>query len=152
MSYGSMRKQLASSAQPAAPAFSNRCHAEGCPCRGTISVEGGKFCCAAHAFVPADRWPGVSEKLRDHDWLIGFIDDIKKMRGKCENWRTFAQMFWDGQDEFCLPHDRENFEPYENRMRGELLYRCGLSKRPAVRLPQEVTRRGNVGSLLGARA
>lgn len=139
MSYSSIRKQTHAAANP--PEFSNRCHASGCPCRGTISMEGGHFLCSAHAFIPADQWPRVTQKLREHEWLIAFIGDMQRMDRHCEDWRGFAVQFWHNQDDYCKPDSRENAIPYQNRMRAELLYRCGLVKRPAVRLPQPLIKR-----------
>lgn len=151
MSYGNIKKRTQEAAQPV-ETIRQGCYASNCPCRGSISQEGGHFLCSAHAFIPADRWPGVTEKLRNHDWLIAFIDDIQRMDRMSEDWRRFAVQFWTNQDEACLPDVEEQAIPYQNRMRGELLYRCGLLKRPAVRLPQPITSRGNAADSLSRRA
>lgn len=154
--YGSLRKRMQPPPQPERDP--SACVALGCPCRGSVSLEGGGFTCTAHSSVPADRWPMVTERLRDHLWLIEFIDTIAQMDRVIDknapSWRDFAQQFWTGTDDYCLPDDREGFVPYSNRMRGELLYRCGLMKnRPAPRLPQVPIglRFGNAGGLVGGR-
>ncbi len=120
-----------------------QCVAFGCRCRATTSVEGGKWACGAHAHVPSDRWDGVSHKVSDHKLLIEFIDEMRDMERARQDWRGFAQQFWANSDEYCMPVERENAVPYQNRMRGELLHRVGLiAKRPAPRLPQVVKTRG----------
>lgn len=141
MSYADIRKRAQEAAQPAAPRFN--CVASNCPCRGTISFDGGRWVCSAHAFSIPDQWPRITEKLNDHRWLIEFIDQIQAMNRAMEDWRAFSEQFWANQDEVCVPDEREEAVPYQNRMRGELLYRCGLSKRPGVRLPKQPTSRGN---------
>lgn len=145
MSYANVRRKMIEQHAPE-PENVGRCHALGCPGRGSVSVEGGKFCCAAHAFVVSDRWPAVTHALCDSKWLIEFIDEIKSMDRRLEDWRGFAMQFWANQDEECAPHPKENFPPYESRMRAELLHRCGLQKRPNVRLPKPITKRGNAAA------
>jgi hypothetical protein len=147
MSYGAIRKRMVEQAQPVVNV--SACHATGCPGRGTIAIEGGKFCCAAHAFAIADRWPVITHALNENRWLIEFMDEIKGMDRRCEDWRAFALRFWTNQDEDCMPHSEERFIPYENRMRQELTHRCGLNKRPAVRLPRQIKARGNAASFIG---
>lgn len=123
----------------------SRCFADGCPCRGSMSLEGGRWTCTAHAFAPSEGWPRITAKLRDHAWLLAFMDDIQRMDKATDlkAWRAFATQFWAGQDDFCIPHEREEAGPYVYRMRGELLYRCGLSRRPVPRIPEPVKSRGN---------
>lgn len=135
MSYGKVRQQIV---EQKAPESDLRCHAHGCPCRGTISLEGGKFCCAGHALIPSDKWQAATRSLNDHRWLIEFTDEIREMEFAHQDWRGFSVQFWTNQDEYCIPDPLENAVPYRNRMRGELLHRCGLGKRPAPRLPQPV--------------
>lgn len=135
--YGAIRKQIQQQQAEPAPDLS-RCTANGCPGRATLSVEGGRWCCAAHAFAISDQWPVITERLLQNVWLIEFIDEIKRMRRNFGDWRGFAERFWEGQDESCAPDPKEEFQPYENRMRGELLFRAGVAKRPHVRLPKPV--------------
>lgn len=142
MSYGQIKRRTEAVHQPEA---TNACEASNCPCRGTVSMGGDKFFCSAHAFADAALWPRVTEKLRDHDWLVGFHDDIQRMDRASQNWRGFAEQFWANQEdgEILAPHKQENAQPYMNRMRGELLYRAGLCKRASLRLPQPLKgRRG----------
>lgn len=151
MSYGSLRQRTQEAA--AAPAVDDRrCYAAGCPCTGSMSVEGGKWVCAIHSSVAMDAWPRLTEKVREHDWLVAFVDDIAKMNRAGDDWRGFAAQFWSKQDEYCMPHAKETAASYGLRMRAEVLYRCGLSRRPAVRLPQPIKVRGNAAAALGRNA
>lgn len=155
MSYATIKRRTEQAAAPAENV--SGCHASNCPRRGTISLGGDKFFCDAHAFSEADRWPRITESLRDHDWLIAFHDDLQRMVRACDpkqEWRSYAVQFWHDQEdgELLKPDPKEEAVPYMNRMRGELTYRCGLNKRPAIRLPQEIKGRGNMGSLLGRKA
>lgn len=146
MSYGNIRQRTHEAATP--PADEAGCSASGCPCRGSVSLDnGGRFLCSAHAFSFPDQWPRITEKLREHDWLIAFTDDIAKLNREHRDWRGFAVQFWSTEDAYCNPHERESAQAYGLRMRGELLYRCGLGKRPAPRLPQQIKRRGNAADL-----
>lgn len=148
--YGSLRKRTHEAAQEP-DRNDTGCAAHGCPCRGSVSTEGGRFTCSAHAAVPSDRWPFVTERLLEFSWLIGFIDEMQKMDRQRGDWRAFATQFWKDSDEHCLPHERENAGPYQLRMRAELMYRCGITKnRPEPRLPQAPKGRwGNAGGLAG---
>lgn len=150
-------RQLASQRPPSEPERqSTNCHANHCPCRGTVSFDGGRFCCGAHAFAKQDDWPRITEKLHELKWLVAFTDDIQRIDqnpGKdTPDWREYATNFWSGQDDYCIPDPKEDCLPYQNRMRGELLYRLGQTKRPAPRIPEPVKSRGNAGALVGRRA
>jgi hypothetical protein len=109
----------------------SRCAAYGCPCRASITLGGDQWLCAAHSLVVSDQWQRVTSKLRDNDWLIGFIGEIQKMDRNQDNWREFATQFWVNSDTFCTPVDGEAATLYQNRMRGELMFRVGaVVKRP----------------------
>lgn len=113
-----------------------QCAAHDCPCRASVNAGGG-WTCSAHAYVPADRWPSVTRGLRDNSWLSEFIDEMRKMDYLHQDWRGFAMQFWENSDKSCQPDPREGAMPYQNRMRGELIFRAGgMSKRPQVRLPK----------------
>jgi len=150
MSYGSLRQRTQEAAQPAAA--DTGCYASHCPCLGSASVEGGKFMCAAHLNTQADAWPRITEKLHEHDWLIAFIGDMRRMERKYEDWRGFAAQFWTGQDERCQPDPAESFGAYEYRMRAELMYRAGVARMPSVRRPKPITKRGNAAAYLAKEA
>lgn len=116
-----------------------KCPANGCKLRATVRLEGGAFCCSAHAWLEPEDWSRATSRLGENDWLSGFIDEMQRMDQRSTDWRGFAMQFWENSDKFCQPDKQENAIPYQNRMRGELLYRCGLiPNRPQVRLPQAV--------------
>ena len=149
MSYASLRERTkAAAAMPEADQGPQMCMANNCPCRASLSIEGGKWLCTSHAFAPADKWPQISEGLRSHDWLIAFLCDIQRMDQANQDWRSFAEQFWDGQDDYCKPVAGEMKDgrriraehaiPYFNRMKGELDYRLGLVKRPVPRIPEDI--------------
>lgn len=124
-----------------------RCEAYGCPCRGSVAVGGSRFTCHAHAFAEAGMWQDITAGLNRHRWLIEFIDEVRDMHARFKDWRAFATRFWTGQDDLCIPDALEDFIPYQNRMRGELLWRVGaLPKRPAPRLPKPAVASGHFAS------
>lgn len=128
------------------PAFEEKdpkqCVANDCPCRASMNFGSG-WTCSAHGIVPADRWPTVTRGLRDYLWLSEFIDTMRTMDARCEDWRGFAIQFWTNTDEWCKPVEGENAVPYQNRMRGEMLYRSGAAAcRPQIRLPKPRQARG----------
>jgi hypothetical protein len=131
-----MAKQKPSQVEEKDPA---QCEAHGCPCRASVSVEGGRFTCHAHSAVPVDRWQSVTHALRENSWLAEFIDEVRTMESRHQNWRAFAMQFWANADLECQPQPGEGSVSYQNRMRGELMFRAGaLSKRPQPRLIQPV--------------
>jgi hypothetical protein len=144
--FGSLRKRAHEAAQSAEVV--GRCAANGCPCRGSVSFDGGRWACTAHAFSFPDHWPRITEKLREHDWLVAFMDDVAGMDRAGGDWRAFAAQFWANQDQHCMPDKVESAATYGYRMRGELLYRCGLGKRPPVKHPKPVKVRGNAASFV----
>lgn len=153
--YGNLRQRTHDASTPP-PRDESMCYANGCPCKASLSVSGGRFMCSAHAFANADDWPGITEKLMGLRWLMAFTDDVQRIEQvrlkDMPDWRAYATQFWKAQDEFCVPHPKEECMPYLIRMRAELLYRLGQRKRPAPRIPEPVKSRGNAGRLLQRRA
>ncbi len=124
-----------------------KCAAYDCPCRSSMNFGSG-WACSAHAMAPADKWPSITRGLRDNGWLVEFIDDMRLMDSQSQDWRGFALKFWHATDEFCKPAAEEGAVAYQNRMRGELLYRSGsLPKRPQVRIPKPTQGRWYFASL-----
>lgn len=118
------------------------CCADGCKCRSSVKISGG-WTCFAHAHAEPEDWRQITTMMREFSWLGEFIDEIKRMESKSQDWRGFAMQFWENSDRYCQPDPRENAVPYENRMRSEFLHRIGqLSKRPAPRLPETKHRKG----------
>lgn len=113
-----------------------QCAAYGCKCRSSVKISGG-WCCFVHGFADVDDWQRLTTQMRELSWLGEFIDEIRTMAAKCQDWRGFAMQFWENADRYCQPDSVEEAVPYENRMRSEFLYRLGqLHKRPAPRLPE----------------
>lgn len=120
-----------------------RCEAYDCPCRASVNLGSG-WVCSAHSGVPVDRWAELTRGLQNNKWLIDFIDEMRKMDSTHQDWRGFAEKFWNGADDFCKPHDQEEAVPYQNRMRFELIFRAGgTPKRPPPHLPKPVQARGH---------
>lgn len=147
--FGALRQRTQEAAAPVESA--GRCYAHGCPCRGTVSMDGGRFFCSQHIFAESDHWPAITQKLCELSWLVGFIDEIARMDRMHKDWRAFSEQFWSGQDDFCIPAKQETFALYSLRMRGELMHRCGLAARPKVREPKIPTSRGNAAGFLARR-
>lgn len=109
-----------------------RCIATGCPCRATISLDGGRWYCGHHAFALPSDWPLLTERLRENEWLLRFIDMLLVDPTKRpEDWRGIAIRFWSA-DPHGAPRDFEERRSYEYRMREELRWRLGgeQGKRP----------------------
>lgn len=152
--FAEIRQRTHEAAQPIADDFG--CHADGCPCRGTIRVEGLRWTCSWHAFAKPSMWPQVTQKLREHDWLLNFISEVSRLdrvRPKGNGWREYATKFWEGVDDHCIPHEKEDCGPYLNRMRAEIAHRCGItSKCPDPRIPSPPITRWNAAKYLGEQA
>lgn len=147
--YGALRQRTQEAGIPVVDP--TRCGATGCPCRASVNFGAG-WVCSAHGFAQSEDWPRITERLREFGWLIAFIDDVaKQTRVPKGDWREYATRFWGDLDTDCLPDANESAEAYGYRMRGELLWRCGLTaKRPKPRLPKPLTgRRGNAAAFLG---
>ena len=131
---------------------STRCHANGCPCRGAVSLEGSRWFCSSHAFALPDEWPRITEGLRQNDWLLHFIDMLlTDPRKKPEDWRGIATAFWEA-DPFGAPRDFETRRGYEYRMREELRWRLSGQRgtRPEPKdKGQQAARGGNVVAMAG---
>lgn len=113
-----------------------QCAAYGCRCRATVLTSGKDWACFAHAFAEVEDWQEITKRLHQHDWLLGLINDLRKMDRVHQDWRAYAMQFWLTEDRFCQPQAFENALPYQNRMLQELLYRIGQSpKRPQPRNP-----------------
>lgn len=133
MAYNSIRKPKEEEFQQ----DDTKCQAYGCPCRASMRLSSG-WTCFAHAYASPEDFQRVTTLLRENSWLGNFIDEIILMDKAGTDWRGFSNQFWEN-DPHCKPHALENVNPYENRMRSELLFRCGqVSKRPEPRLPKEV--------------
>lgn len=132
----------------------NKCAANGCPLRGTIEPNGGRYVCVYHYTAQPDQWPRATEALHQHRNIIMGIDevintsDIDWSMGK---WQMMER-FFDGEPDLQPTEaERKHRRWYEYRLHTWLLYLTGgVTKRPEPRKALEpVKRRGNLGALLG---
>lgn len=113
-----------------------QCSAYGCKVRATVNNAGNGWACYAHAFAEVDDWQQITRGLNDHEWLLGLVNEVRKMDRLNQDWRGFAMQFWANSDTFCQPQPFENCVPYQNRMLMELLFRIKQTpKRPQPRKP-----------------
>lgn len=131
--------------QPEAERNPLQCVAHGCPLIGTVSLGStGRYTCHCHTWVEADQWPSISHGIRNHDWLVSLIVQIRRTV-KTAEWHELAIRFWSGQDEHMLPteSEKQRKEHYLLRLTHELEYRVGARKRRPVPLePKPLTVRG----------
>lgn len=116
----------------------SKCVAYGCPLRGSVDLGGGgRFTCSAHAWVDAEKWPQVTTELREHDWLIGLMSDLRRPDMHAKAWRNYADRFWREADPTMVPEAAECRDLYLQRLHLELMHRVGARvKRPTVLVPQ----------------
>jgi len=116
-----------------------QCAAYGCKVRASVNNAGSGWACFAHAFAEVDAWQQITHGLNDREWLLGLVNELRKMDRQHQDWRSFAMQFWASADTFCQPQPFEGCVPYQNRMLMELLHRIGQSpKRPHPRNPAAV--------------
>ena len=75
-------RQLAAAAraedQAPADVDPTRCTAYGCPLRGSVDVGNtGRYQCHCHAHATIERWPAITQAIRQHDWMLRIIRDVK---------------------------------------------------------------------------
>lgn len=121
-------------AQPA-PYQANKagCHADGCPCRGVVSLGGGPFTCRFHAWADGKDWARITSQLHGHRWFSEFIAEATRLQlyptQKGRVWVSRAQEFWAEQPDM-KPSEREaaHWSEYLWRLREELAFRVGARK------------------------
>lgn len=113
------------------------CAAHGCPLRGTIDLGGsGRYLCHGHAMVTMDRWPAVTDGIRQHDWMLRIIRDIRAAGSQHTQWRKVAMLAWAVEPEM-VPDAQETQALYVARLVLDLEYRVGAREhKPAPQLPQ----------------
>lgn len=116
-----------------------RCMAHGCPCRGSVDIGNtGRFLCAAHAWVTADRWQSITHELRQHQWMVDHMRQLREPAMQTR-WRALADAFWRSNQPDMVPAADENRELYLYRLHLDLLYRVGARKtKPGPMLPQRL--------------
>lgn len=61
------------------PIVSYKCMANGCPLTGGISTVPDKWTCSFHFRSESDKWPMVTEAIRDSKDILGLIDGLRKI-------------------------------------------------------------------------
>ena len=61
----------------------NLCAAAGCPNRWSVSLGNGRGTCSAHAWAPADHWPGITQRELDRETERAYrvASDVPAFRG-----------------------------------------------------------------------
>ena len=115
-----------------------KCTAYGCPLRGSVDLGGGgRYTCSAHAWASPEKWTGITAELREHDWLIGLMSDLRRPDMHAKGWRSYADRFWREADPTMVPEADECRDLYLYRLHLELMHRVGARvKRPSVLVPQ----------------
>lgn len=112
-----------------------RCPANGCPCRASVSIGGAPSACSFHAHAESRKWPQISAGLRDHDWLIGFIRDLRP-ETMYREWRDYATKFWQDAEPAMVPTADESREMYLYRLHLSLGFRVhARDKAPGPLIP-----------------
>lgn len=131
-------RQLAQAASAEAPrdVDPTACAAHGCPLRGTIDLGGsGRYLCHGHAMVTMDRWPAVTDGIRQHDWMLRIIRDIRAAGSRDTQWRKAAMLAWTEAD--MAPHADETQALYVARLLQDFEYRIGArANKPAPMVRQ----------------
>lgn len=132
-------RQLAQAASSEAPrdVDPTACAAHGCPLRGTIDLGGsGRYLCHGHAMVTMDRWPAVTDGIRQHDWMLRIIRDIRDAGSRDIQWRRVAMLAWAVEPEM-VPHQDETQALYVARLLQDFEYRVGArTTKPAPMVAQ----------------
>lgn len=113
------------------------CGANGCPQLGSIDLGGsGRFLCACHAMVPSDRWPAVTQGIRDYGWMLDIIRNVKAAGASDLQWRKVAMLGWSVEPEM-VPHAQETQALYVARLLQDFEHRVGArATKPQPLLPQ----------------
>lgn len=61
------------------PTISYRCMANGCPLSGSISTNGAQWMCSFHFRAESNKWPQMTETIRDNKAIFGLLADLNKI-------------------------------------------------------------------------
>lgn len=113
------------------------CAAYECPLRGSLDLGGGgRFVCHCHARADSAQWPRISRAIREHDWLLGLMADLRKPE-QARGWREYATAFWSEAEPDMVPHKDEPRDLYLYRLHLDLEHRVGVRNgKPGPQLPQ----------------
>ena len=155
-------RQLAAAAraedQAPADVDPTRCTAYGCPLRGSVDVGNtGRFQCHCHAHASIERWPAITQAIRQHDWMLRIIRDVKAAGSRDLQWRKVAMLAWAVEPEM-VPHTDESQALYVARLLQDFEYRVGAREHkpgPQVRqrtMPEWAPKHAPASSIDGATA
>lgn len=134
-------RQLAAAArtevQPPADVDPTRCTAYGCPLRGSVDVGNtGRFQCHCHAHAGLERWPAITQAIRQHEWMLRIIRDVKAAGARDLQWRKVAMLAWAVEPDM-IPDAQETQALYVARLLQDFEHRVGArDHKPAPQVRQ----------------
>lgn len=142
----------------AEPSDPTRCTAYGCPLRGSVDVGNtGRYQCHCHAHATIDRWPAITQAIRQHDWMLRIIRDIKAVGSRDLQWRKVAMLAWAVEPDM-IPDAQETQALYVARLLQDFEHRVGAREHkpgPQVRqrtMPEWAPKHAPSPSIDGATA
>lgn len=113
------------------------CAAHGCPLRGTIDLGGsGRYLCHGHAHAGLERWPAITQAIRQHEWMLRIVRDVKAAGSRDTQWRKAAMLAWAVEPDMA-PHAQETQALYVARLLQDFEHRVGArATKPQPLLPQ----------------
>ena len=134
------------------------CTAHGCPLRGSVDVGNtGRYQCHCHAHATIDRWPAITQAIRQHDWMLRIIRDIKAVGSRDLQWRKVAMLAWAVEPDM-IPDAQETQALYVARLLQDFEHRVGAREHkpgPQVRqrtMPEWAPKHAPAASIDGATA
>ncbi len=112
---------------------SYKCCANNCPLNGTISTVQDKWVCSFHFRADSEKWPMVTQAIRDNADLFGMLDDLRKIsevewsgsiKGNPPQREFYKQLFDDRPN--LKPMDNENKSKYEYRLMDHISVMSGV--------------------------
>ena len=131
---------------------SDRCNANGCPCRGTISTGGPAVCVYHHSAHP-EIWSRATETLIEREDIRLAIDEVLQC-GDAEwftgRWAMMDRFFSHEEELKPTESERNHRRWYEYRLKNHLMYLSGvIGKRPLPRKAlEQIAKRGNIGEFV----
>lgn len=131
--------------------YSDRCAANGCQLRGTMSASDGKYLCSYHFSSISEKWPLVTESIRQNERITLAMDEVNRIgdidwcQGK---WEMLADFFNDEPEMQPSESEQGHRRWYLYRLHAWMLYMTGVtSRRPIPREPLKIVgKRGNASS------
>lgn len=133
---------------------SDKCAANGCPLRGSISPNGSAYVCSYHYSAESKDWPRVTETLRQNEKILLAISDVVQT-GDIEwimgKWEMMDRYFEDQPELQPTVAERKHRRWYEYRLNGWMMHLAGLQKdKPIPRDPLPPRKsKGNIAFSFG---